>query len=119
MTVYVVQDTKRFDRATGEMYSVHDISPASEYGEFRYLLSPTAAPWDPASILSDLTEGLRDFSERDHLLMIGNPILCSMAAVVAYTYSPRIKFLQWNGKDQRYFAIEADLASLDEPSPLG
>lgn len=120
MTVYVVQDHRRYDRDSGEYVSVHDLSPAEEFGQLKYLLTPTAAPWKPESILLDLWEGLKDYGDLDYLLMVGNPVLCGLATAVAADINDgRIRFLQWNGKDQRYTAVEAHVFGVAEAQPRG
>lgn len=110
MTVYVVQDHRRYDGTTGEYTSVFDLTPAQEFGELRYLLSPTAAPWASESIINDLWDGLEDFGDGDYLLMIGNPVLCGLAAAVACDVNKgRLRFLQWNGRQKRYTPVEAQV----------
>lgn len=114
MVVYVVQDHRRYDKLTGQYVSAHDLSPAEEFGELRYLLSPTAAPWNPVSILNDLWDGLKDYGDMDHLLMVGNPVLCGLATAVAANINDgRVRFLQWNGRQYRYTAVEAQIFDVD------
>ena len=117
--VFVVQDHRRYDKETGEYVSVYDLTPALSYGTFHYLLSPTAAPWSPESIIRDLWDGLEDFCDDDYLLMIGNPVLCGLAATVACQVNDgRIKFLQWNGREKTYTAVEAQVFEVDPvPEP--
>lgn len=110
MTVFIVQDTRRYDRTTGEYVSVHDVTPAREYGELHYLLSPTAAPWSTETIIADLYRELDDFGDEDFLLMIGNPALIGLAtAVAADINGGKIKFLQWHGKDRKYYPVDAKI----------
>jgi hypothetical protein len=119
-TVYVVQDHRRYDKLTGQYVSVHDLSPAEEFGQLKYLLTPTAAPWAPESIINDLWEGLEGFKPGDYLLMVGNPVLCALAAVVACDITGgRISFLQWNGKEYRYSPVEAQVFDVDAPGGRG
>ena len=119
-TVYVVQDHRRYDRDTGEYVSVHDLSPAEEFGRLRYLLSPTAAPWATESIIRDLREGLRGIGRGDYLLMVGNPVLCGLATAVACELTGgRIRFLQWNGRERRYTPVEAQVFGVDTPADRG
>lgn len=117
MTVYVVQEHRRYDRDTGEYVPVYDLSPAQEYGELKFLLSPTAGPWCSESIIKELWEGLAQFTPDDYLLMIGNPVLCSWATAIAadiiYEEGRPLKFLQWNGKQKQYTPLEANLFPLD------
>ena len=119
-TVYVVQDSRRYDNATGEYVSVHDLSPAEEFGTLKYLLTPTAAPWRPEGIVTDLWDGLEHFCDEDYLLMVGNPVLCGLATAVACDINGgRIRFLQWNGRERRYTAVEAQVFDVDTPHSLG
>ena len=119
-TVYVVQDHRRYDKGTGEYVSVHDLSPAEEFGQLKYLLSPTAAPWATESIINDLWEGLDGFRQGDYLLMIGNPVLCALAAVVACDITEgRIRFLQWNGRERKYTPVEAQVFDVDTAPSRG
>lgn len=113
MTVYVVQEHRKYNRETGEHEPTYDLSPAQEYGELRYLLSPTAAPWRPQSIIDDLYAGLEGFGPDDYLLMMGNPVLIGLAtAVVSDINDGHIKFLQWHGRERKYIPVEAHVFGL-------
>lgn len=108
MTVYVVQDTRRYEN--GEYVSVHDLTPAQQFGEMVYLLSPTAAPWKPEGIISELWDKLEGFCDEDFLLMVGNPVLVGLATAVACDVNKgRVKFLQWHGRSQSYTPVEAQV----------
>lgn len=116
MTVYVVQDPRRYNRGTGEYEPVFDLTPAEEFGELRFLLSPTAAPFDAQSIVDDLRSGLEFFSSDDHLLLIGNPALIGMATAVAADINEgHVHFLQWHGRKRAYVEVEVHLFDLDLP----
>lgn len=120
MTVYVVQDHRRYDKDTGEYVSVHDLSPAEEFGQLKYLLSPTAAPWASESIIADLWDGLTGFGDGDYLLMVGNPVLCGLATAIACDINGgRIRFLQWNGRERKYTPVEAQVFEVDSTSSRG
>lgn len=116
MTVYVVQDHRRYNRDTGEYESVHDLSPAEEYGALRYLLTPTAAPWTADTVLEDLRQGLSEFGPGDYLLLNGNPILIGLATAVAADYVGTVNFLQWHGRERRYTPVSAQVFGVD-PEP--
>lgn len=118
--VYVVQNSQRYDNDTGTYVPVHDVSPAKEYGELRYLLSPAAGPWNVESILDDLWKGLEDFGPDDYLLMIGNPVLCGLAAIVAAEVNDgRLQFLQWNGSRRKYLSVAAQVYEVEAASERG
>ena len=99
MTVYVPQNPTKLDNATGQFVPRFDLSDAENFGELKYLLSPTAKPFLNDSIIRQLHEGLEDFTSDDFLLLIGNPALIGMVSAIAAQYTGGdIKFLQW-GKD--------------------
>ncbi len=108
--VFVVQKQMRFDRPSGELVPKFDLGAANQYGDLVYLLSPSAAPWNPESILPELRERLGDFSSCDYLLLLGNPCLIGWAvAVAAQANDGQITLLQWNGKEKRYIPVESNI----------
>ena len=107
--VYVVQNQHRWDRDKQRFEPKFDLTPAEEFGELVYLLSPTAAPFRPEPVIQELREKLKDYREGDHLLLVGNPVLIGFAVTVAADANGgRVSLLQWSGKDQRYIAVEAN-----------
>jgi len=107
--VYIVQKQMRFDRDAGELVPRFDLEPAEQFGRFEYLLSPSASPFKPQSVLDDLHRRLVKYSSKDHLLLIGNPCLIGFAVTVAAHYNNgRVNLLQWSGKDQAYLKISAE-----------
>lgn len=120
MTVYIVQDHRRYNRDTGQYEPVHDLTPAEEYGPLKYLLSPTAAPWNPETVMPELWDGLADFGDADHLLLTGNPILIGWAtAVAADVNDGRVNLLQWHGRERRYTPVSAQVFQVDPEDPQG
>lgn len=110
VTVYVVQDQRRYNRETGDYESAFDLSPAEEYGELSYLLTPTAAPWNPDSVLPELWSALGQFGDQDHLLLIGNPVLIGWAtAIAADANEGQVSLLQWHGRERRYIPVSAQV----------
>lgn len=107
MTVFVVQKQMRFDDRTGELVPrFKTLDKAERFGDLEYLLSPSAHPFNPANIIGDLHEKLKNFSDEDFLLLIGNPALIGMATAVASHYnSGRVKLLQWSGRQSDYAEI--------------
>lgn len=105
--VFVVQNQHRWDRDKQRFEPKFDLTPAEEFGELVYLLSPTAAPFRSEPIIEELREKLADFGPGDHLLLVGNPVLIGFAtAIAAEANDGNVSLLQWSGKDQRYIAVE-------------
>jgi len=106
--VFVVQNQHRWDRERQTFIPKFDLTPAAEYGELVYLLSPTAAPFTPDPVLGELRDKLADFNDGDYLLLVGNPMLIGFAtAIAASANNGHVNLLQWSGKDRRYIAVEA------------
>lgn len=104
--VYVVQNQHRWSRQEQGFEPKFDLSPAEQFGELVYLLSPTAAPFRPEPVIQELKEKLRDFTSDDHLLLVGNPCLIGFAVAIAAQYnSGSVSLLQWSGKDGRYIQV--------------
>lgn len=114
MTVYVVQKQHQANKS-GELVPKFDLTPAAEFGPLEYLLSPTAAPWSPESVIDELHEKLCNFNDTDHLLLVGNPVLIGLAVSVAGYYNDgRVTCLQWSGREKRYLEIKTDIMGVYE-----
>lgn len=104
--VFVVQKTMRWDKDKGELIPKFDLTPAEQHGRIEYLLSPTASPFRPESLMDELHEKLRTITEDDCLLLVGSPVLIGMAVAIAADYTDgNVRVLQWNGKQGEYVAI--------------
>jgi hypothetical protein len=107
--VYVVQ-SPTCRNSDGQLRPCFDFSPAERFGHLSFLLSPSAAPFHNEGIVQELTERLAFFSDRDYLLLVGNPVLMSTCfAVAAKASGGKVKCLQWSGVDRNYVPIIVDL----------
>lgn len=107
MTVFAVQQQMKFDQETRELVPrFPSIKKAERWGEIRYILSPSAHPFNPELVIGDIHEKLSKFSDSDHLLLIGNPGLIGMATAIAAHYNDgNVRFLQWSGRHMSYTEI--------------
>jgi len=115
-TVFVVQNQMRFDTALGQLVPKYPKleEQAAQHGSIKYLLSPSAAPWNPKPILEDLDRGLTGYRNEDSLLLIGNPVLIGWAVTIAASWNNGfVKTLQWNGKDRAYIPVSAQIFPRD------
>lgn len=108
-TVYVIQEQMHLDRIKQQYVPRFDLSPAEEYGNLEYLLSPTAGPFHTGTIIKELKEALIHYTPEDYLLLVGNPVLIGLTTAIVAQRVGEIQFLQWSGKDQRYIPIKAKL----------
>ena len=114
-TVYVVQNQHKLDKCTQCLVPKFEFKGAKVYGELEFLLSPTASPFSTGPLIDELKDKLRDFSDEDHLLLVGNPVLigCSMS-IAAEANHGRVRVLQWSGKAQEYRSISVDFCEGEE-----
>jgi hypothetical protein len=99
MTVYVVQNSPKFN-----------LLPAAEYGELQVLLPSGQVMMATAPTISLLRRALREFSNDDYLLAIGDPIAIGLATAIAAGFNGgKIRMLKWDRQEHRYYALEADL----------
>ncbi len=109
-TVYVVQNQQQLSDQSGSLQPKFDFSSAAKFGEFVYLLSPTARPFSPKHVIGQLHEKLSAFTSTDYLLLIGNPCLIGFTVAIAAKYNKgRVRVLQWDGRRREYVCVEADL----------
>lgn len=113
MTVFVVQNQHRLDRETNQLVPKFDMQPATEYGELKFLLDPSASPFRPVEVVQQLRDGLEGFSNDDYLLLVGNPILIGWAMAIAADYNGNVAALQWSGKEGKYICVEAQVLPYD------
>lgn len=106
MTVFVVQNQKTIYRNTGELKDKFDFGPAEQFGRVEFLLSPSARPFNLASIQGDLQYRLRGFSDSDFLLLTGSPVFIGLAVAIAADYNlGNVAMLQWSGAKRTYYPI--------------
>lgn len=107
--VYIIQNTHRLNRTTSVLEPKYDFDSAKRFGDLVFLLTPSAKPHDP-SVIAELIDKLNDYTDKDHLLLVGNPTLIGFACAIASDVTEgRLKVLQWDGKAKEYVSIAADL----------
>jgi hypothetical protein len=114
--IYVVQNSMRrdergvlvpkfnFQGCLEFLPGVESVDEAWKTERLRVLLQPEVAPWQH-DVMTRLRDGLRDFTEADFLLPVGNPIIIGLAAAVAADKAESVQFLQWNMGKQGYISI--------------
>ena len=99
MTVYVLQEMGR------------NIRSAEKFGDLKVVL-----PDNKQIVLSSgpltfkLKHELKDFNDKDYLLLMGDPAIIAVAgAVVSDVNGGRFKVLKWDRDEKKYYDIEIDL----------
>jgi hypothetical protein len=107
--VYAIQNPLRRNWKTKELEPSCDFTPAAEYGEVKFLLGSNISPFNPTVVVRELAAGLRSFTDRDFLLLVGNPILIGLATAIAADYCDGpMNLLQWSGSENRYLKVQVD-----------
>lgn len=98
--VFVIQETMR-----------HNVLPAQAFGELLFLLPPQVQiGFSPGPMVTKMKRLLRDFTDEDYLLMIGDPAAMSIAAALASSYNNgRFKLLKWDKREMKYYPISVDI----------
>lgn len=105
--VYVAKDPKRRNRATGEWERAIDLTPARKFGELVFLLPDGSRPALSQRLVDELRHGLKDYSDNDYLLPVGDPALIALtAAIAARTNGGRLRLLCWDRLLRCYLASD-------------
>ncbi|MBC8183265.1 hypothetical protein H8E88_19340 [candidate division KSB1 bacterium] len=107
--VYIVQEIMRKNRYQ-ELEPVHDLTPASVYGELKILLSNRRMPLNIQPIIRELRSKLRNFSDEDYLLLVGDPVLIGLATAIAADINiGMINLLKWDRQTKQYIKINTNI----------
>ena len=106
MTVYVLQEMGR------------NIRSAERFGDLKVVLPDNRQIVLSAGPLTfKLRHELKDFNDKDYLLLMGDPAIIAVAgAVVSDVNGGRFKVLKWDRDEKKYYDIEIDLRGKNEQS---
>lgn len=98
-TVYVVQ----------KPVANIDVTPATRHGQLRVLLAAGDVVMGQDEVVKQLRLGLASFSDRDHLLLTGDPVAVGMAVTVAQQVNKgRVKVLRWMKREKDYLSLSLE-----------
>ena len=99
MTVYVVQEK-----------SGVDITAALRFGKFENLLPrKDQLMISSQPVVHALKKKLKDFSDDDYILCLGDPSIIATVAVVAASMNRnRFKMLKWDRHLKKYYPVEVN-----------
>lgn len=108
--VFVVQNPMRRDQASGDLVHSYDLTPARQYGEIEVLLPSGPVLLSTDNATRTLRAKLRDFTEGDHLLCLGDPVaIAAASAMVSDINGGVIPLLVWDRRQRQYMAIRVDI----------
>ena len=106
-TVYVIQEIA----GTRDGKPKINILGAAEYGVFKFLLPELSQIiFSPGPLIFKLRKGLKDFNEKDYLLLTGDPAIIRVAcSIVSDITNGKFKLLKWDKQERKYYPIEINL----------
>lgn len=109
--VYVVQHPKKFDREMQRHVPVYDISPASKFGELSPPLFPShGVSYYTQNDVHEVRKLLRDFSDDDSILAVGDPAAIGLAIALASEVNRGVvSVLRWDRGRREYMQLKFDL----------
>ena len=105
--VYVIQQIAGSQAGTPKI----NIVGAQKYGDFKFLLSEFSQMiFSPGPLIYKLRKGLKDFKEKDYLLLTGDPALIGVAcSIVSDITNGKFNILKWDKQERQYYPIEINL----------
>lgn len=122
MTVYAVQIPHKRDQNTGLWHPKIDVKTAEAFGHIVELVQPqhVHAALVTAPTVNRMKQALKDFSDDDYILPVGDVTLSSMAvAVAAGVNRGKVKMLRWNQNEKRHDVVNFNLYNANEDESNG
>ena len=106
-TVYVIQEIA----GTKDGRPKINIMGATAYGTFKFLLPELSQIiFSPGPLIFKLRKGLKDYSQKDFLLLTGDPAIIGVAcSIVSDITNGKYKLLKWDKQERKYYPIEINL----------
>ena len=106
-TVYVIQEIP----GTKDGKPKINIIGASQYGKLNFLLPELSQIiFSPGPLIFKLRQKLKNFSQKDYLLLTGDPAIIGVAcSIVSDITNGRYNLLKWDKQERKYYPIEINL----------
>ena len=106
-TVYVIQEVAGTKAGNPKI----NIIGASNYGDFKFLLPEFSQMiFSPGPLVYKLRQGLKNFTDKDHLLLTGDPALIGVAcSIVSDITGGKYKLLKCDKQESKYYPISINL----------
>ena len=105
--VYVIQEIP----GTKEGRPKINILGAAKFGVFKFLLPELSQIiFSPGPLIFKLWKGLKDYRQKDFLLLTGDPAIIGVAcSIVSDMTNGKYNLLKWDKQERKYYAIEINL----------
>jgi len=105
--VYVIQDIPGTKQGAPKI----NIIGATQFGNLRVLLPENSQIiLSPNYVITTLRQKLKDYTNRDYLLLTGDPAIIGVAcSIVSDVTNGKYNLLKWDKQDRIYYPIEINL----------
>ena len=105
--VYVIQEIA----GTREGRPKINIMGAAHFGKFKFLLPELSQIiFSPGPLVFKLRKGLKHYTQKDYLLLTGDPAIIGVAcSIVSDITNGKYKLLKWDKQERKYYSIEINL----------
>lgn len=86
-----------------------DLSAASVYGDLEVLIKSNNIGISLQPLVNSLKSALKDFSDDDYILTVGDPVAIGLVSVIAARANRgRVTFLRWDRQTRAYIKIKVE-----------
>ena len=106
-TVFVIQDIPGSKIGTPKI----NIIGATEFGDLKVLLPENSQIiLSPAYVIQTLKQKLREYKEKDYLLLTGDPAIIGVAcSIVSDITNGKYNLLKCDKQERKYYPVETNL----------
>ena len=107
--VFIIHEVMKMNKA-GSMVPAFDFRKAAEYGDLEVCLPQGRVALTPGPTVQCLTEKLRNFTDEDYLMAVGDPSAILIAgAIAASNNRGKFKLLKWDKEMRQYIKVEVNI----------
>lgn len=108
--VFILQEPTRKDEATGELVSLMNFAKANEYGDTVVCVPPGQVALSPAPLIHQLRSVLREYTDDDYVIAVGDPTVMFVAAMVLSDLNRgKCRMLKWDRQAKQYISVDIDI----------
>jgi hypothetical protein len=106
-TVFVIQDIPGSKVGTPKI----NIIGATEFGDLKVLLPENSQIiLSPAYVIQTLKQKLKEYKEKDYLLLTGDPAIIGVAcSIVSDITNGKYNLLKWDKQERKYYPVKINL----------
>jgi len=87
-----------------------DLSAAASYGDLEVLIKSNNIGIALQPLVTSLKHALRNFSDDDYILTVGDPVAIGLASTIAANANRgRVTFLRWDRQTRAYIKIKVEI----------